>query len=248
MEQNGSHPPKKTVLVNWAEHTVTESFHDVSTFANDLAESLDYRVEKCITNATGMADFFDIEEVFINVCSEKLDDGRIRIKEGELEEHGTEEFKFYFKEVCALKHIKELNDDRFDERMHSSVLHDWKGCIRYLVWHKDMKGILLLCLKPEDENGITTQLKGDCETSLMKLEHVQSEMAQLHTNSIFLFEFANHSPFRASIDEEEVIRMLYTNELLFTKAGPIAMTSFDIVMAMGGSEAIVESFYSVMDT
>lgn len=47
---------------------------------------------------------------------------------------------------------------------------------------------------------------------------------------------------------DQVIRMLYTNELLFTKAGPIAMTSFDIAMAMGGSEAIVESFYSVMDT
>ncbi|CAB3982584.1 Hypothetical predicted protein [Paramuricea clavata] len=226
--------------------TLQPTYQGIDTFANDLAESLDYRVEKCITNATGMTDFFDIEEVFIHLCGEKLDDGRIKIKEGELEEHGTEEFKFFFKEVCALKHIKELNDDRFDETMHSSVLHDWKGCIRYLVWHKDMKGILLSCLKPEDENGIATQLKGDCETSLMKLEHVQSEMAQLHTNSIFLFEFANHSPFRASIDEEEVIRMLYTNELLFTKAGPIAMTSFDI--AMGGSEAIVESFYSVMDT
>lgn len=252
-----SNPPKKAVLTNWAERTITESFHDVSTFANDLAESLDHRIEKCITNADFLADFFDIEKIFRLLCGEKLDDGRIKIKEGELEEHGVTEFKLFFKEVCALKHIAELNDERFDSRMYSSVLRDWKGCIRFLVWHKDMTTILLSCLKPlkpvvsEDgngPNGITSQLKSDFETSLVKMELVPAKKSQLATDDIFLFQFANHAPFQARVNEEEVVRVLYTNELLFTKAGPVAMTSFDIAMSMGGSEAIVESFYSVMDT
>ena len=156
----GSNAPKKTIFTNWDERTITESFHDVSMFASDLAESLDHRIEICITNAAGMADFFDIEQIFILLCGEKLD-GRIRIKEGELEEHGAEEFKLFFKEVCALKHIAELDDKCFDERMHASVLHDWKGCIRFLVWHKDMAAILFSCLKPVEKNGITAQVKAD---------------------------------------------------------------------------------------
>ena len=156
----GSNAHKKTIFTNSEERTITESFHDVSMFASDLAESLDHRIEICITNAAGMADFFDIEQIFILLCGEKLD-GRIRIKEGELEEHGAEEFKLFFKEVCALKHIAELDDKCFDERMHASVLHDWKGCIRFLVWHKDMAAILFSCLKPVEKNGITAQVKAD---------------------------------------------------------------------------------------
>jgi hypothetical protein len=35
---------------------------------------------------------------------------------------------------------------------------------------------------------------------------------------------------------------------LYDKAGSVAMTSFDIATSIGGSEAIAESFYSVMDT
>ena len=39
-------------------------------------------------------------------------------------------------------------------------------------------------------------------------------------------------------------------ELLYadSAAGKVAMTAFDIGLAMGGPEAIAESFYSVMDT
>ncbi|CAB3994774.1 Hypothetical predicted protein, partial [Paramuricea clavata] len=48
--------------------------------------------------------------------------------------------------------------------------------------------------------------------------------------------------------ESKVASLLYTNEILYDKAGSVAMTAFDIATSIGGSEAIVESFYSVMDT
>ena len=80
-----------------------------------ISVSLDNRLEMCVTKAAGMANFFDIEETFIHLCGEKLENGRIKIKEGDLEEFGNEEFKIYFKEVCRLKHIATLQDERFDE-------------------------------------------------------------------------------------------------------------------------------------
>ena len=48
--------------------------------------------------------------------------------------------------------------------------------------------------------------------------------------------------------ENEIVRALYTNEVLYTIIGPVACTAFDVAMATGGCEAVVESFYSVMDT
>ena len=80
-----------------------------------ISVSLDNRLEMCVTKAAGMTNFFDIEETFIHLCGEKLENGRIKIKEGDLEEFGNEEFKIYFKEVCRLKHIATLQDERFDE-------------------------------------------------------------------------------------------------------------------------------------
>ena len=42
---------------------------------------------------------------------------------------------------------------------------------------------------------------------------------------------------------------MLTNLLsLYKEVGQVAMIAFNIAMSMGGSEAIVESFYSVMDT
>ena len=48
---------------------------------------------------------------------------------------------------------------------------------------------------------------------------------------------------------EEVVKALYTNELLYadSAAGQVAMTAFDVGLAMCGPEAIAESFYSVMN-
>jgi hypothetical protein len=48
--------------------------------------------------------------------------------------------------------------------------------------------------------------------------------------------------------EDEIVRALYTNKVLYTIIGPVACTAFDVAMATGGCEAVVESFYSVMDT
>jgi hypothetical protein len=41
---------------------------------------------------------------------------------------------------------------------------------------------------------------------------------------------------------------MYTVEALYNRAGQVAMTALDVALSMGGSEAIVESFYSIMDT
>ena len=148
IEDSNGKNPKKTTLVNWEERKVEDYFSDVRKFATDLASSLDARLEKCVRHAAQLPTFFDIEEREKRLGGERLGCGRVQIDEGQLEVHGAEEFCIFFKEVCELKHVKEAEDNRFEHRMSSSVLHDWKKGIRHLIWDKEMKATFLSCNVP----------------------------------------------------------------------------------------------------
>ena len=69
------------------------------------------------------------------------------------------------------------------------------------------------------------------------------------TKCEFTLQYAGKEPVKAQL-LEEVIKALCCNELLYADpaAGQVAMTAFDIGLAMGGPEAVAESFYCVMDT
>lgn len=71
----------------------------------------------------------------------------------------------------------------------------------------------------------------------------------MNTKSVFIFQFANHHlPLEACMNEEEVVKMMYNEGSLYKQVGQMAITTFDIAMSMGGSEAIVESFFNLMET
>ena len=113
VEQNapGQKRTRKEVTIDWDERTVEESFNDVKTFASDLAEAIEDRLE---ANANVSSQCFDVGELFKLLCEKRLPDGRVKLNEGNLEEYGMEEFQVFFKEVCNLEHIKMLEDERFD--------------------------------------------------------------------------------------------------------------------------------------
>ena len=130
-----------------------------------------------------------------------------------------------------------------------NVWMDWKGALRFLVRDENMKDRLLSCLIPA-ENGnvkLVNEIKSSLDTKLLKLEVMTSDV-QLHLSKLFSFEFLGFTQFLASISEEAVTSLMYTNEALWQKAGQVAMIAYDIGLTMGGSEAVVESFYSVMET
>ena len=147
---------KKAILVNWEERTIEDCFTDVRNFATNLTTLLYARLAKCVSHAGQLATFFDVEETAKLVCGERFGCGRVQIDEGQLEEH---KFRIFFKEVCEVKHIKEAEDNRFDHRMSSSVLRDWKKGIRHLIcllWDKEMKATLFSCLAAVEKNTLPT--------------------------------------------------------------------------------------------
>ena len=88
----------------------------------------------------------------------------------------------------------------------------------------------------------------DFETFLIKLEPLDVDKHKMETRIQFRFEFANHGPLEPCVKEEAVLEALYTKSALYEEAGPIAMIAFDICIALGGSAAVCESFYSAITT
>ncbi len=87
---------------------------------------------------------------------------------------------------------------------------------------KEMKDMLLSCLKSVNDNGITTEVLHDPEAKLQKIKTVTQEDCKLNLHPLFVFEFTNHRQFRAYVDESKVVSVV------------------DIKYC--------ESFYSIMDT
>ena len=189
-DKSGKKAPKKQVLTNWEERTIEDSFEEVSQFASDLASSLENRVSTYITEGVGKAMFFDIEEIFLHLCGERLPSNRVRIKEGDLEVFEAESFARFFKELCSLKHIAALNDERFDDRLHQSVFRQWKDAIRFLVWDRAMKNELLSCLQPIGCNGIVSAVVADPEAIFMMVS-IAPQASSLNLQKLFNFEFTN---------------------------------------------------------
>lgn len=51
---------------------------------------------------------------------------------------------------------------------------------------------------------------------------------------------------RVQLDEEKLWEQIYKNEAFYTAIGPEACIILDFAFSLGGSEAVVESYYSVM--
>ena len=57
----------------------------------------------------------------------------------------------------------------------------------------------------------------------------------------------NGKQIKAVVDEPVLIETLYNVKEIYSRIGPEFMIALDVALANGGSEAIAESFYSVMD-
>ncbi len=62
----------------------------------------------------------------------------------------------------------------------------------------------------------------------------------------FKLKLLNGKEVRAFLDEAQLVEALFTVQELYSRIGPECMIALDVALASGGSEAIAESFYSIM--
>lgn len=63
---------------------------------------------------------------------------------------------------------------------------------------------------------------------------------------MYQLQFTDGTECKAKLDEEAMISSFYTNKEIYDSMGKEACVTFDVIFGMSGSEACVESFYSIV--
>ena len=81
---------------------------------------------------------------------------------------------------------------------------------------------------------------------LKKLTLAETGIGNVFANTYELTMERNQQPIKAKLNEEAVYKSIYTDETLYNAIGVESCVAIDTALAKGGTEAVVESYYSVM--
>ena len=158
----------------------------------------------------------------------------------ELEKHGVKKFEKFFRYVCTLEHIiKITNEDQqlcLIADLAPTVFNSLKYAIYKVIW-QDFASCREKWFSPVDGRMKAGPLQ---EFSICKREF------ELEDHFKLKFEVGGFCT--AKLNEASVFQSFYTNEEIYKETGREACIALDVALAMSGSEAVVESFYSVMNS
>lgn len=234
---------------HWRVRDVCDVESDLKNFMGDLKFSFESRVDSSSVEMLRILTCVDLDSLFALLCGERLESGKVKLAvgEGQLERYGRDNFQKLFEYVCSLEHVQALAtdfcDENFDELLFdpafgNKVHHKMKQALKRALWIEDGKYLQSWFGLPD----------GKSYGSLKKLRLAVDDDIFAVGNRYEITVQNSGEPFIAEINEMEVYRTIYTDENLFTAIGIEGCVAIDIALAKGGTEAVVESYYSVMNS
>lgn len=214
---------------------------DLRRFMADLTSAFEKRVTESSKPMTTVLCCLDLDTIFRLFCGERLPNGRVKLTAGEgaLESHANDSFKRFYTYLCSLKHIKqqEAESERqlfFDPAFSGTVFHKLKQALKLFLWRQQADHLQQWFNLPN--------VKG----CLRRLESVRT--ADFSLGNVYRLTMMNGQVFpKAQLNEPEVYKSIYKDENLYSEIGIEGCVAVDVALAKGGSEAVVESLYSVMN-
>ncbi len=235
---------------------------DLRCLATDLLASIKIRINE-VSEMQRLMVCMDFDSIVKLVVGERNQNGLVKINEGALESFGTEEFGHFYHHVCSQRHIRELaelKDLMLDPSLSQVVYRALKNVLKDLFWNSRnlcllMKRILVLSDK-DQLLSISSILEKEVLEDLTALKRKVGQLQVLRVEdgvterfvlpNIYVLEFSKMTLW-AVLNEEELLRQIYTNPEIYNVLGVEMCICIDIAMAKGGgAKAIVESFYSSM--
>ena len=247
-----------TPTVTWNMREADDCVNDIKTFAKDLADSMDNRYQDVHAFLENLHGAFDLEKLFSHLTGERASNGKVNLDERALEKLGRNEYSDFCNFVCLLPHVKKAiqeNDLEFDEELSHVYHRQFKQGIKNVMWSasyeasKDIGSWFLVKVPQKSERLVKyvpiSSLFHNFRVDKFKLDD-EADDANLHT-SFCINITESHDMLNVIINEEAIIKTLYTNSKIAQSVGRQFMVTLDVALAKGGPEAIVESYYSCMD-
>ena len=235
---------KMVTMDNWEMRGPSDVEKDVKGFMSDLQSSFEGRVASSSKPLVDILTCLDLDNITKLLCGKRLKTGKIKLDlgEGELEKYGVDNFCNFFTYVCSLPHIQRLKDAEgneeslFDPALANTVFHKFKQGLRQFLCKDDGEHLASwFNLTPTLEPGCLDELQISNEDDAFSL-----------TNRYAVTMRNIDEPFHASLNEDAVYKSIFTDRMLYEAIGMEACICVDIALAKGGTEAVVESYYSVM--
>ena len=236
MEQCESKRKKKNGFIQWEERFPIDCMNDLAIFCDTIINRMDLRYDQSVTEAAHiLGNCLHVPDILS--CIQGETERFTVVQHAALNAYGKQISKRFYKYFCSLRHIHQLSleepelnlDHTFSESVHQS----YKDLIFNVVWN-DFSGCRLMWFPP---------VKGLHGSGKLKGFQISTETSEIEETYKFSYE---DRVCTARLDYPSVFATLYINEEIYTLAGKELCIAIDIALAMSGSEAVVESYYSLM--
>ena len=226
---------KMQKLVTWHYREAGECLQEMEKLCSVITEKIDQRYISNTPEAAHTLRCFhipDILKIFENSGGQITASMRVKI-----ENHGKDEFEEFFSYICELPHIKALAAENEELSLHpdlsSIVMSSFKHTVYKVVWD-DFAGCRQSWFQP---------VKGKHLSERPTNFTISQEMHKLE--DLYQFEYKDHVCL-SRFSETTAFASFYNNELIYSAVKKELCIALDIALAMSGTEAVVESYYSVM--
>ena len=230
---------------HWNAREANDVEKDLEVFISDLLLSFNKRITTGSDEPMSILTCLDLDTIFSFLCGKRLKNGKIELSsdEASLDSYGKASFDRFFTYVCSLDQGEDL---LFDPASAHVVLHKIKQALKLFLWKNERKYLLkwfsLSSLEPKSFNPLM-ELSID-DSSLLQNEDKEANTFCL--GNLFSLKFESDKLIHAELNEVAVYNSIYCDEEIYSAIGIEGCVAIDISLAKGGTEAVVESFYSVM--
>ena len=160
-----------------------------------------------------------------------------------LQEHGKTEFTEFYSYICSVPHIKDLyktdSSLKFLPVLASTVYSSFKSVMVEVIWTNLGNCRVLWFPATKSDPAAAVVDHGDLLTGFCVKESI-------YGNDDYCEFLYGNIVCTAKFDEKAAFSSMYVNEVIYDKLGREMCIVVDVALAMPGSEAVVESYYSVM--
>ena len=192
----------------------------------------------------------DLEKIFTLLCGYRQR-GKPIINEVQLEKFGNEDFKKFVAHVCKLKHVQSAIENgrlEMEPGLSHVIYHKMKQGLKYLLWEKKdvMLKWFLLTTKKKSLTTLATEVPSNAsvlQSFSLFVPKAKSPMLDVQ----FIMTFCDdEEEYTIQLNETAIYKSIYSDEEVYSSLGKEVCLLVDIVLAKGGPESVVESYYSVM--
>ena len=224
---------KKRKVIEWVDRTPTDCLEEMASLCETIAETVETRYNKRVSRAAHfLGGCFHVPDI-LSLVQGSTGSGFTASQLAALDAYGREEFQAFFKYVFSLPHIVQLADDQPELSLLPTLSHRvhqlFKEVVVRVVWNNlgDCRKFWFPPLEGVHGQGI--------------LKEFRIKREQFEMEDKFLFNYDDSSCI-TRLDQAAVFSTFYTDEAIYNMAG----REVCLALAMSGSEAVVESYYSVM--